>query len=110
MIRLHALALLALALAPQTPRPPAPVRARDPWVQRCALDGRPRMVVFALDKEMFCAYDAQHCSLYAAWKGSVRGSGAQLELEGVRYTSGFDDHVWEVYVGGKLVQADVRWG
>ena len=108
MIRHLALALLAVGLAPQTPR--APVRARDPWVQRCALDGKPRMVVFALDKQLWCAYDAQHCSLYAAWKGGVRGSGAQLELEGTRYTSGFDEHRWEVYVGGQLVQADVRWG
>src|SRR5258705_1550524 len=102
------LALLALGLAPQSPR--APERARDPWVLRCALDGRPRMVVFALDKELWCAYDAQHCSLYAAWKGGVRGSGSKLELEGTRYTSGFDEHAWEVYAGEKLVQADVRWG
>jgi len=103
-----AIALLTLGLAPQTPR--APVRARDPWVVRCTLDGRPRMVVFALDKEMWCAYDAQHCSLYAAWKGGVRGTGSQLEIEGTRTTSGFDEHAWEVYVGKTLVQADVRWG
>jgi|SRR5690349_3137359 len=110
MLRLLAPALLALALAPQVPRPRAPERARDPWVQRCALDGKPRMVVFALDKEMWCAYDAQHCSLYAVWKGGLRGSGSNLELDGTRYTSGFDEHTWEVYAAGKLVQADVRWG
>jgi len=108
MIARLLLACLALGLAPQTPR--APERPRDPWVLRCALDGRPRMVVFAMDADMCCAYDAQHCSFYAAWKGGVRGEGSQLELEGQRYTSGFDEHTWEVYVGDKLVQADVRWG
>src|SRR5260221_11963512 len=102
------LALFALGLAPQSPS--APERARDPWVQRCALDGRPRMVVFALDKQMWCAYDAQHGSFYAAWKGGVRGEGSKLELDGKRYASGFDEHTWEVYVGQQIVQADVRWG
>lgn len=102
------LALLALGLAPQSPRPPE--RARDPWVLRCNLDGRPRMVVFALDKQMWCAYDAQRCALYAAWKGGLRGEGSKLELEGTRYTSGFDEHNFEVYVGSSIVQADVRWG
>jgi hypothetical protein len=103
-----AFALLFLGLAPQTPR--APDRARDPWVLRCTLDGRPNMVVFALDKELWCAYDAQHCSFVTAWKGGVRGSGSQLELEGTRVTSGFDERAWEVYVGQRLVLADVRWG
>ncbi len=108
MLRSIVLVLLALGLAPQVPR--APERPRDPWVVRCALDGRPRMVVFALDADMYCAYDAQRCAFYAAWKGSVRGTGTKLELEGTRYTSGFDEHAWEVYVGDKLVQADVLWG
>ncbi|MBK7645391.1 MAG: hypothetical protein IPJ19_20530 [Planctomycetes bacterium] len=102
------LALCALALAPQTPR--APQRPRDPWVQRCNLDGRPRMVVFALDADMYCAYDAQLCSFFAAWKGGLAGSGSELSIEGKRYTSGFDDHTWEVYQAGKIVAADVRWG
>ena len=102
------LALFALCLVPQTPR--APERARDPWVLRCTLDGQPRRVVFALDKEMSCAYDAQHCAFVAAWKGGVSGTGSQLAIEGPRYTSGFDDHAWEVYQADKLVQADVRWG
>ena len=101
-------ALLALGLAPQKPR--APERPRDPWVVRCNLDGRPRMVVFALDQQLWCAYDAQRCAFYAAWKGGVSGSGSQLALEGKRYTSGFDEHAWEVYVGQSIVQADVRWG
>jgi hypothetical protein len=108
MTRLLLLALLALGLAPQSPR--APERARDPWVQRCALDGRPRMVVFALDEQLWCAYDAQRCSFYAAWKGGLHGSGSQLEIEGKRYIGGFDEHAFEVYVGRELVQADVRWG
>jgi len=102
------LALLALGLAPQTPH--APERARDPWVQRCALNGRPRMVVLALNAELWCAYDAQRCSFYTAWKGSVLGTGAQLDVVGERYTNGFDEHGWEVYVGDKIVEADVRWG
>jgi hypothetical protein len=103
-----ALLVLVLGLAPQSPR--APERPRDPWVVRCNLDGRPRMIVFALDKQMCCAYDAQRCSFYAAWKGGVSGTGSKLELAGERYTSGFDEHTWEVYVGQALVQADVRWG
>lgn len=106
---LRTLLCLLLAVLAQQP-PPAPTRPRDPWVVRCALDGRPRMVYFALDPALSCAYDAQRCSFYAAWKGGVRGADARFELDGASYTRGFDERAWEVYVDRQLVQADVRWG
>ncbi len=110
--------LLSLFACASLQVPPPPERGRDPWVFRCVLDQHPRMVVIALSKELWCAYDAQHCSFYAAWKGRAKLQGAvydtvhgpQPVIEGTRYTSGFDEHAWEIYVGETLVAADVRWG
>lgn len=110
--------LLSLCALGWAQVPPPPERGRDPWVFRCVLDQKPRMVVIALAQDLWCAYDAQRCSFYAAWKGRVKLQGAvydsahgpQPVLEGPRYTSGFEEHAWEVYLGEKLVAADVRWG
>ena len=51
-------------------------RPRDPWVFRCVLDKRPRMVVIALHEHLWVAYDATTCSLYKAWDGDVKFQGA----------------------------------
>lgn len=51
-------------------------RPRDPWVFRCVLDQKPRMVVLALHESLYAAFDATNCSLYKAWKGDVKFQGA----------------------------------
>lgn len=53
-----------------------PRRAHDPWVLRCVLDDRPRMVVLALSHELWTAYDATTCGLYRAWRGGVNFQGS----------------------------------
>lgn len=51
-------------------------RPRSPWVVRCTLDERPRMVVCALDSRLWVAYDMTTCSLYKVWGGDVKFDGA----------------------------------
>ncbi len=51
-------------------------RPRDPWVFRCVLDKHPRMVVIALHEHLWVAYDATDCTLYKAWDGDVKFTGA----------------------------------
>jgi hypothetical protein len=74
---------LALAVTPVGPQglPPArpdPLHAilvsrpRDPWVFRCVLDRKPRMVTLALAEDLWVAYDATNCGLARAWKGGVK--------------------------------------
>lgn len=71
------LVLGAAAIAATQPAAPNPGgRPRDPWVFRCVLDQRPRMVVIALHENLWVAYDATTCSLYKAWKGDVKFQGA----------------------------------
>jgi hypothetical protein len=55
--------------------PPAPPRPRDPWVMRCVLDGRPRMLVVALSDDLWLAYDTTTCTLAKAWRGDVNFDG-----------------------------------
>ena len=51
-------------------------RPHDPWVFRCVLDRRPRMIVAALDRWMWVAYDAATCELYRVWSGGVNFEGS----------------------------------
>ena len=60
----------------QTAYSPPANRPNDPWVFRSVLDKQPRMVTFALDKDLWVAYSTDSCSLYKAWAGSVNFDGA----------------------------------
>lgn len=55
---------------------PAIERGRDPWVFRCVLDDRPRVIVVALSKDLWCAYDAANCSLLKVWRGDIDLTGS----------------------------------
>lgn len=119
-------ALAALTRAPQQStglgRPdPVPVlkvaRPRDPWVFRCVLDQRPRMITLALSDELWVAYDATTCGLYKAWKGGVHFDGPvyttqhgpQPTTRGASYTEGFEGDVWSVEIDGKEAPAKAIW-
>jgi type 1 glutamine amidotransferase len=54
----------------------APERGHDPWVFRCVLDKRPRVVVAALSPDLWVAYDATTASLYKAWTGGMDFTGS----------------------------------
>jgi cytochrome c len=51
-------------------------RPLESWVFRSVLDGRPRMLSIALDKNMCLSYNTQTASLYKAWDGLVYFDGA----------------------------------
>jgi cytochrome c len=108
---MNILALVLLALQGGSHRP------RDPWVFRCVLDQRPRMVTLALSDEMWVAYDATHCGLYKAWKGGVHFDGPvyttvhgpQPTTQGTSYVDGIDGDVWTARAGDQEVSAAARW-
>lgn len=109
--------LLAL-LQDATPTPLLPTRPRDPFVFRCVLDKRARMITAALDADMWVAWDATNCGLYKAWKGGVNFDGPvyttvhgpQPTSRGDEYTSGPDSTVWTVTEHGKPIEARVTYG
>jgi hypothetical protein len=95
---LLALVLLLLTACSATPRSEwlpwvAPAaRPRDPWVLRCVLDGRPRMLVVALDRDLWAAYDTQSCTLARTWRGDVNFDGpVYTTAHGPQPTSRGDD-------------------
>ena len=51
-------------------------RGWDPWVFRCVLDRRPRVVVVALADDLWAAWDATTCSLYKVWPGGMNFTGS----------------------------------
>jgi cytochrome c551/c552 len=63
---------------PSYGRVPVAGRGHAPWVIRGNLDGRPRMLQFALAPGVWAAYDTQRQSLYQLWEGEVL-------FEGVAY-------------------------
>src|SRR5436190_12690140 len=110
------LATLALTSFVQSPTAqPAPqsaptiVRPRDPFVFRCVLDKRVRIVTLALSDELWAAWDTQTCGFYKAWKGGVKFDGAVYTTAhgptpsslGKAYTEGLDGDVWFADVGGQ---------
>jgi len=50
-------------------------RPVDPWVFRCTLEGRPRMLVVALSQDVWLAFDTQDGKLIYAWTGDVEFTG-----------------------------------
>jgi hypothetical protein len=111
---------LVLALAQQSAAPavqPAPVRPRDPFVFRCVLDKRARMLVAALDEEMWVAWDTTNGGFYKAWTGGVAFDGAvyttvhgpQPTMKGQAYVVGDDTPQWSALVDGKPVACAVRY-
>lgn len=53
----------------------APQRGHEPWVFRCVLDRRPRVVVAALSDDLWAAWDATTCGLYKVFPGEAQGGG-----------------------------------
>lgn len=111
--------LLLLATATQQLEHPPfrPQRPRDPFVFRCVLDGRPRIVTLALSDEMWAAWDARTCSLYKVWKGGVLFDGAVYTTvhgptptsRGAEYVRGIEGDVWFARVGEQLSPARALW-
>lgn len=112
------LAPFVLAFLQQTSRlEVAPVRPRDPFVFRCVLDKRARMLVAALDEEMWVAWDTSTGGFYKAWKGGVSFDGAvyttvhgpQPTSKGPAYAIGDEVTQWSAYVDGKPAACAVAY-
>jgi hypothetical protein len=112
------LAPFLLALAPQPFQTPIiPTRPRDPFVFRCVLDKRARMITVALSDDLWVAWDATNCGLYKAWKGGVNFDGPvyttvhgpQPTSKGNAYTLGIDGPVWTAEVNDKPVECKVQY-
>lgn len=85
-------------------------RARDPWIFRLNLDDRPRMVVLALNENMWAAYDAQMGGLYRVWREGIHFTGplwdkinaAQPRTLGSAYLQDpMEQSPWRLLIGQK---------
>lgn len=113
--------LLALLLggAVQVAQPAAiPVeRPRDPFVFRCVLDGRVRIVTLALSDELWASWDTTTCGIYKAWKGGVKFDGAVYTTvhgptptsRGSDYLRGLEGGVWMAQQAGQPIEARAEW-
>lgn len=92
-------------------------RGHAPWVIRGNLDGRPRVIKFALAPDIWAAYDTQTLSLYQVWQGKVLFEGAAYNYQhgpqpsstGAWFLRDTAGSRWFVQVDGKEVPARVRY-
>ncbi len=93
-------------------------RPHDPWVFRCVLDGRPRVVVAALSDDLWVAYDASTCGLYKAWSGGMDFTGSvyddkhgpQPQTRGISLSQITGDVYWQVLKGEAPVEVAPIYG
>jgi cytochrome c551/c552 len=92
-------------------------RGHAPWVLRGNLDGRPRMLEFALAPGLWAAYDTEQQSLYQVWKGDVlfEGSvydykhGPQPVSQGAWFLRDPEGAQWFVKVDGEELPARIQY-
>ncbi|MDG2048235.1 MAG: DUF1080 domain-containing protein [Halioglobus sp.] len=102
---------------PSFGRAHTPGRGHAPWVIRGNLDGRPRMLQFALAPSLWAAYDTQTQSLYQAWEGDVLFEGAAYDYkhgpqpisQGEWYLRDDKGAKWFIEVDGKDIPATVKY-
>ena len=95
----------------------SPERGRDPWVFRCVLDRRPRVVVVALSPEMWMAYDATTCNVYKVWRGGMNLTGSvydtrhgpQPQTEGESLATFGENDAWAVGRGDDIKSIEPVW-
>lgn len=119
VIGLFAVAVLAACASMQSDvdMPPVSERGHTPWVFRSVLDRHPRMITFALSRDMWAAYDTQHAKLYKVWRDGVEFDGAvyttrhgpQPAAEGAGYIVNTIDSPWRVIVGGREHSPTVQY-
>ena len=92
-------------------------RGHAPWVIRGNLDGRPRMLQFALAPRLWAAYDIQTQSLYQVWDGDVLFEGAAYDYKhgpqpisaGAWYLRDTEAAEWFIEVEGEDIPATVTY-
>lgn len=92
-------------------------RGHSPWVLRGNLDGRPRVLQFALAPGIWAAYDTQQQSLYQVWEGDVLFEGAAYDYQhgpqpvsqGAWYLRDTDGAQWFLEVDGEELPASIQY-
>ncbi|MEZ5573041.1 MAG: family 16 glycoside hydrolase [Halioglobus sp.] len=92
-------------------------RGHAPWVLRGNLDGRPRVLEFALAPGLWAAYDTQQQSLYQVWEGEVLFEGAAYDYrhgpqpvsQGAWYLRDPQGAQWFLQVNGEELPAQVQY-
>ncbi|MFK7977103.1 MAG: family 16 glycoside hydrolase [Halioglobus sp.] len=92
-------------------------RGHAPWVIRGNLDDRPRVIKFALEPELWAAYDTEAMSLYQVWQGDVLFEGAAYNYKhgpqpastGQWYLRDSDGANWFLVINGEEHPATVRY-
>lgn len=92
-------------------------RGHAPWVLRGNLDGRPRMLEFALTPHIWAAYDTQQQSLYQVWEGYVVFEGAVYDYrhgpqplsQGAWYLRNTQGTQWFIEADGADLPATVHY-
>ena len=92
-------------------------RGHAPWVLRGNLDGRPRMLEFALTPDIWAAYDTQQQSLYQVWEGGVLFEGAVYDYrhgpqplsQGAWYLRNTQGTQWFIEADGAELPATVHY-
>ena len=92
-------------------------RGHAPWVMRGNLDGRPRVLEFALAPGIWAAYDIEQQSLYQVWEGDIvfEGSvynykhGPQPISQGAWFVRDTQGAQWFLEVDGEELPASVEY-
>jgi hypothetical protein len=118
VIQIYATGTSELVTDPGYGRKPTEGRGHTPWVMRTNLDGKPRMLSFALAPGVWAAYDTSSASLYQVWQGEILFQGAvydylhgpQPESSGAWYVRREQPHPWVLRseITGEHVQRPVR--
>ena len=89
-----------------------------PSIFRVNLDNMPRILVCALDDELWAAYDVEHSRLYKTWKGGINFNGpmyddrhnVQPSTQGVAYSVDTSRRSpWQLYLDGQQLPAKVEY-
>lgn len=82
-----------------------PERPIDNWVFTANLDGQPNVLLVALHKNLWVAYDKASCQLIKAWRGGVKIEGEDASLEGLLFyqEEARTEKAWKVIYKGEEV-------
>lgn len=111
------LAVAACASIERSALPPPDERGHAPWVFRSVLDRHPRMITFALAKDLWAAYDTQHAALYKVWRDGVEFDGAvyttrhgpQPSSDGAGYIVNDLENPWRILLDGREMTPRVQY-
>ena len=94
-----------------------PGRGHSPWVLRSNLDGRARMIHFALAPEIWLSYDTERAALHQFWKGDLVLQGAAYDTHhgpqpvsrGKAWVLTGDGPAWALSIVGEIVPTEVQY-